>query len=922
MFTYLKGSIVRLLNFIVLSLIFIGLSTFAIFIGYKNYKTTTLELNLKAEAIAGLAAIAVENPIWNFDQEALENVARAILNDKDIVGIEVSVEGNEQPMFSFLGEDLKHLTFKDLEPNTNKLKILVNHNPVYNQGKQIGGVTIVTSMDKSIKQIKLAIGFVAIFSLVLLAIMATLIWFSARKIVARPLMKLELSAENLAQGNLDQDIDTSRIDEIGSLAKSFAFMRDSIKKKMENLYVLNSTGEVLAATHDQTNALVIVLNVLKKQTNVEYGSIYLLNENKELVLQAFTPEFKHAQVDTPKHFQIGEGLAGLAAQKREIIFVPDTSKAPGYTPPSNNDTPKSLLCIPMLDKHELFGVMNFSGDVGSIRFTNEDDQFALTIARLAVVTIKNIQMLELIEEQNRTLEQKVNERTTQLRQKTNDINVMLENIEQGIFTVTKDFTIHQEYSAYLELILEDTKLANRNFMEVLFGPNTSLGVNQLDQIENCIRASIGEDSMMFEFNSHLLINEYQKSMPDGRQKILQIDWSPIDNESDVIEKIMVTLRDVTQLRDLEIEANSQKQELDIISQILSVNQRKFNAFIDTSERYIDENEKIIEAMKSASKENIAHLYRNLHTIKGNARTYNFNLLTDVLHTTEQMYQSMRDSESDEDIFDKQSLLSANVRNHLARYKSVFENKLAQFAEPSPQDDQLKRSLLTTLKKELTSIETDTKDQAHEKIRELISLIRTLEAQPIDSVLQEIVEAMPSLAKELGKESPKVITNDNGILIAEDIAPTLKDLFTHLFRNSIDHGIESPADRVLVGKSSYGNIFVGLRTTKDYLEIRYYDDGRGLNLAKIAEKAINANLITKDATANPDAVANLIFESGISTAQHVSHVSGRGVGMDAVRSFIREIGGEIVIELKDNAGVGFTQFILNIKLPKSYAIENR
>ena len=90
MISFFRSSIVRMFNTIILSLITVGLLAFSVLIGLHSYNTTTTELDQKANGIANLASIALQNPIWNYDQEALLNIVKAILNDKDVVGIEVN----------------------------------------------------------------------------------------------------------------------------------------------------------------------------------------------------------------------------------------------------------------------------------------------------------------------------------------------------------------------------------------------------------------------------------------------------------------------------------------------------------------------------------------------------------------------------------------------------------------------------------------------------------------------------------------------------------------------------------------------------------------------------------------------------------------------------------------------------------------
>jgi chemotaxis protein histidine kinase CheA len=138
---------------------------------------------------------------------------------------------------------------------------------------------------------------------------------------------------------------------------------------------------------------------------------------------------------------------------------------------------------------------------------------------------------------------------------------------------------------------------------------------------------------------------------------------------------------------------------------------------------------------------------------------------------------------------------------------------------------------------------------------------------------------------------------------------------HILRNSLDHGIEAPADRLRAHKPEQGILRFASERRNDRVELRISDDGRGLALHKLYEKGVASGLFASGERPTPDAVADIIFRSGLSTSESVTQVSGRGVGMDAVRTFLKEQGATIRIALK-GAGekLGFTPFEFVIDVP--------
>ena len=138
--------------------------------------------------------------------------------------------------------------------------------------------------------------------------------------------------------------------------------------------------------------------------------------------------------------------------------------------------------------------------------------------------------------------------------------------------------------------------------------------------------------------------------------------------------------------------------------------------------------------------------------------------------------------------------------------------------------------------------------------------------------------------------------------------------THIIRNSVDHGIESPTDRLAAGKSEEGTIRLSAEHRGGRIVIEIRDDGAGINSDRVLKKAREKGLVGADATLTEDEISNLIMLPGFSTAEAISDISGRGVGMDVVRSNIQDIGGRI--SLKSERGRGMT---IQLALPLTLAV---
>lgn len=198
-------------------------------------------------------------------------------------------------------------------------------------------------------------------------------------------------------------------------------------------------------------------------------------------------------------------------------------------------------------------------------------------------------------------------------------------------------------------------------------------------------------------------------------------------------------------------------------------------------------------------------------------------------------------------------------------------------------------------------------------RELKDSVMSMRAQPVGSVFQR----MPRLVREVATKTHKKVRLEmvgETTEVDRSIIERLGDPLTHIIRNSVDHGIELPADRIKAGKHEEGTIRLSAEHRGGKIIIEVKDDGAGINSERVLRKAKEKGLIRADASPTDDEIANLIMLPGFSTAETISDISGRGVGMDVVRSNIQEIGGRISV--KSTPGKGM---VIQLALPLTLAV---
>jgi two-component system chemotaxis sensor kinase CheA len=210
------------------------------------------------------------------------------------------------------------------------------------------------------------------------------------------------------------------------------------------------------------------------------------------------------------------------------------------------------------------------------------------------------------------------------------------------------------------------------------------------------------------------------------------------------------------------------------------------------------------------------------------------------------------------------------------------------------------------------------DGPFERLSAILSDVRDaitrMRMQRIESLFAMLPRLVRDLSAELGKQV--MVDLDGGdVELDREMIETIRDPLTHLIRNAIDHGIEAPSARLAAGKREIGMIAIAARQSGNTITILIRDDGRGLDEEKIAAKAIATGLVTpaERAAMGRDKVLGLIFEPGFSTAETVSSVSGRGVGLDVVRQNLEKVGGSIKVTSQPGEG---TQFALQIPLTLS------
>ncbi|NRA67729.1 MAG: HAMP domain-containing protein [Pseudobacteriovorax sp.] len=495
------------------------------------------------------------------------------------------------------------------------------------------------------------------------------------------------------------------------------------------------------------------------------------------------------------------------------------------------------------------------------------------------------------------LENMVQERTEKLNlaladltAKSANIRAILENISLGIFMISKDGTVGSETSHYLGEILDRDTAS----LDEFFWNRLQLTDYNLSLAKTSLHACLGGDDIGFEINRHLLPEEvFTKD-----ERILEVNWSSIvlDNK---VENILVCLRDVTELRQLKSQLETQQTDMQYIMELLNAETDRTNSFFQSAFGLIEKSHLTLSSDKS-NVTKLDEMFRNIHTIKGNASLIGFTHIGEKAHQMEDYIDTIR-KEGVEEI----SSINLNpLINMLRKYQSLRDEKIPGNRKIHDSIHLIKSDIFSVVEK-----------MDPEAVRgELIEDIFSRQTVTVESIVYEAEIESIQTAISIGVLPPKFVYRGDCLLISDSIYQLLKNCMNHLIRNSLAHGIESEAERRRHHKQIHGTIRVmGRRISDEVYVLEYDDDGQGIDLEAIRDKIVAMGNTDQIDLTDPYALAKHIFVPSFSTKTEVTNIAGRGIGMDAIRSFLESVEGSIDIRLESTRELSRVPFTLVMTL---------
>ncbi|HYX34142.1 MAG TPA: ATP-binding protein [Oligoflexus sp.] len=720
--------------------------------------------------------------------------------------------------------------------------------------------------------------------------------------------------ENLCEQVLNNRKSTRNEETEGSLvteqASRSATRRSTALRQQVETRALMDILLKLSATNDTTALYQGLLESLCQATGAELAVLYF-RENERW--------FPHAA------HNIRIEAADLFKVKVDQHFIQKTLQASPTDPIIRKSEGQqwgrpsaagSVMLLPLKSEGTIAGYCYLANTQLYDLFSQRSIDIAQPIATQGAIALQNIRLnkqLAVERDQISRLHQ-----TLELRviEQTRDIQSIMEHIELGICTVSgSDISIHKDYSRHLEYVFAESNLRDKPLMPLL-AHCTTMTADEIDQASQALLACFNEQEFAFEANSHLLPRSLNGLNQNHDRFAFELDWIPICNDYHTVERVLVSIKDVTALKGMEKAAAQKDEEMGIISEILNRSEHDWSNFTRNCNSLASKNRILMEDLQTCSDpmSTLKSMFMNIHTVKGIARSFGFRQMNDAIHSAEQFFVDVMSKNPLNVNLDAVQLNLSTIEATFQRYHNIAIQKLARKVSGDEAVNVPRNPLMTIY--EHLNIQLESGTPFSDCLLDSIKVMRQSLFISLEGLVRQLFSETAPISVELGKPVPDLSLNIVELWVGRSTEDLLRNCFVHLLRNSLDHGIQMPAERQAKGLPAHGTVRVTARLRGRMVDLFVEDDGRGLDLKKLQEIGLKKGLLARQASENAENLANLIFNADLSTAETVTSISGRGVGMAAVKESIDQVGGIINIRLQKNRAVdeGYCAFAFVISLP--------
>ncbi len=398
----------------------------------------------------------------------------------------------------------------------------------------------------------------------------------------------------------------------------------------------------------------------------------------------------------------------------------------------------------------------------------------------------------------------------------------------------------------------------------------------------------------------------------GKKYSLKLSYMP-NYTGNKITSVCIIIQDISEHKKVQSQAVRREQEIEKIFALLQVSDSLFELFMDETRELFDEIKKDLKQLRHESNTNSIltiseRMFRSVHTIKANSKLFKLVSIEDVSHEVETYLAELKEGKVE---FSNEALQQLTrkviaISEEIYSYASLRKEILSSFDRKK--DLNLKyriqwiRSLLSQFAFILRNPSFEPwhlKDIKREFGRALSSFDKLS--------LKDYIKGYNNMVHDIAVRSHKKVAALETQLDAHyfdgKTLARINDILVHCLRNAVDHGIETPEVRGALGKSEAGTIKIKSYEVAGNIQIIIEDDGRGVDFDKVKKKAVASGLATEASLSKMQdhEVLELLFHPGFTTTDRISHISGRGLGMDAIRESARQLHGNLIIQQSPKSG---------------------
>ncbi|MGE5086048.1 MAG: ATP-binding protein [Bacillota bacterium] len=490
-----------------------------------------------------------------------------------------------------------------------------------------------------------------------------------------------------------------------------------------------------------------------------------------------------------------------------------------------------------------------------------------------------------LEHYSKNLEKMVAERTAELSNLNQMMTALLDSLNQGFFIFNKDGLVLEVSSKACEGTIE-CRPQGQNIWDILKVPES-----KVDGFKKWMQTMFME---MLPFEDLAPLGPPTYAHSEGKH--IALEYFPLRTSHGAMEGIVVVASDITSLVEAKAQAERDRNYASLIINLVQ-HKKEVGRFIRESKMLLsDLNTGLKAPWKNADHE---FLFRQLHTLKGGAALYSIGEMVHFCHQAETLLAEFKETKSVHS-YEKLQVESVHIQKSFDQFLEKSEEILG--IKALSEERQLEIPL-SRLQEVLAKVQMYPHGTATSQL-----LINEFVMEPVGSFFTIYNDVALKLAEKQEKQLNPIVYKNSDFKVLPEVYSNLFATFVHSFRNSVDHGIETPAIRMEAQKNPAGTITVSFehhrRPDIDSFLIRIDDDGGGINAAKIREKLAAKNIDTSHES--DQEVIQHIFDSQFSTRDQVTEISGRGVGMDAIKHAAEELGGRVWVE--SSLGQGTSLFV--------------